>query len=132
MRRTSPNKFWNTFKNLTSNRQEDVRGTPDAQWLNWHDQGYMVEEQWDENLLVEAELFVDQLCNIPLVDLGTPAPTPAKVQCAKRMTKPGRAAGPDGIGSDVPRKLRSLTYALWLIMPIVFQKCLCSTGWGLA
>eukprot|EP00973_Karenia_brevis_P077660 10792875-Karenia_brevis.AAC.1 len=95
MKRAAPRKLWSTYRSHTSQPSQPIRVPPDDQWLHWSGQGGKAEAVWTKNALLPAEVFEQELRNLPASKTELPSASLEEVQRAASSLRKHRGVGID-------------------------------------
>ena len=112
--------------------QESSTCPLDEQWRHWANQGAIVEPVWSDNLLNIASSWCNWLRNSSLHVNCEPAITYEETEECRVNVRPGKAAGPDGVPSDVIRNLPALSTLMHLLFSLMFRFGVYPLCWGSA
>lgn len=131
LERKSPSKMWKTFKQFTATESERILCEPDDQWKHWAEQGDIHEEVWNDSHSEPAEQWISEL-RAP--EMSTEAALPISLnetRGARNRLRMGRAAGCDGIPTDVLRNLSCLITFAHLLFNALIKYSVYPTAWGI-
>ena len=117
MHRSSPKILWRKFRSYTNTQQESCTCHPDLQWQHWAGQGDVTENVWTTRLIIPAARWSNWLRGTSLHIACEPLLSQTETEECRKDAKSGKAAGPDGVPSDVVKNLPALS----LIMHLVFN-----------
>ena len=110
-----------TFRKFTNMAQDSCSCDADAQWSHWAKQGDVVEPVWTNHLVNNGALWCNWLCGTSTHIDCEPGVTLKEAEECRKRVKPGKAAGPDGILSDVVRRLPALTVLVHLLFTLMLR-----------
>ena len=131
MKRTSPSRFWRTFKSFTATQSEIILCTPDEQWRHWAEQGDVAEAVWNERLSGPAMEWVEELRRSATVEGEMHSASQHEVRLARARIRSGRAAGHDGVPPDVLRGLPCLLPFAHMLFNVILRTTVYPTAWGI-
>jgi len=122
--------MWRTFRKFTNMPQELSTCDPDTQWEHWFQQGHIVEDVWSDALLDPAKSWCDRLRETSVHIASEPRVAFKEAEECRKQVKPGKAAGKDGVPSDVIQNLPALTLVMHLVFSIMFTHAVYPVAWG--
>ena len=132
MRRSNGKNLWRTFRSFTNMPSEECTCSLDAQWEHWATQGDTVESVWTNQAADDAKAWCDWLRCSNLSEGAEPAVLHDEAEKSRVKMRPGKAAGKDGIPSDVIRNLPSLTLPLHMLFTLIVKFGVYPVDWGVA
>jgi hypothetical protein len=131
MKAVTPRKLWSTFRKFTYAPAGRSRCAPDEQWEHWASQGDIIEPVWSDQLSTEAEAWCEELRQKPLSELSMQDIAPIEAEEARKRVKGGKAAGVDGLPSDVIVNLSCLSTVVPLLFSWVARTITYPKAWGI-
>ena len=119
-----------TFRRFTHSPQDTCTCHPDLPWEHWANQGNVTEPVWYNSLLEAASTWCGKLRTTTMHINCEPVVTYAEAEECRRHIKVGKAAGPDGIPSDVVHNLPALTVVMHLLFSVMLRFGVYPLAWG--